>query len=206
MKVYIGKYKNWIGPYQLANMIPIISKDTSEKIGDWIAKTWVNKVCEWIHSKQERKIKVRVDEYDTWSMDNTLAHIILPMLKQLRTTKHGSPLVDDEDLPPHMRHTFSKGPDDYETDDSWIHYKWDWILSEIVWTFQELVNNDWEEKYMIEEGEIDFDDYPEDKGKDILPLRWKKEYVIDYEGRKNHQDRITNGLRLFGKYYQSLWS
>jgi hypothetical protein len=69
-----------------------------------------------------------------------------------------------------------------------------------------LVNNDWEEKYMIEEGEIDFDDYPEDKGKDILPLRWKKEYVIDYEGRKNHQDRITNGLRLFGKYYQSLWS
>ena len=72
MKVYIGPYKKWWGPYQIANLIPFVSEDTSEKIGDWLAKTWVNKVCEWFYSKNERKIKVRIDRYDTWSMDHTL--------------------------------------------------------------------------------------------------------------------------------------
>ena len=120
MKVYIGPYKNWIGPYQLANMIPFISEDTSEKIGDWLSKTWVNDFCEWYYSKLKRKIKVRIDKYDTWSMDNTLALIILPMLKQLKETKHGSPLVDDEDVPEHMRHTLSKGPDEPDYGTGWL--------------------------------------------------------------------------------------
>jgi hypothetical protein len=210
MFVKIGPYKRWWGVYQTVDLLQKVgvSEDTCEKISDWICEhTPAEDFFNWIEKlKGDRKVKIRIDSYDTWNMDHTLALIILPMLKQLKATKQGSPLVDNEDVPEHMRHTFSKGPDDYETDDRWVHYKWDWILSEIVWTFQELVNNDWEEKYIIEEGEMDFDDYPEDKGKDTIPLRWKKEYVIDYEGRKNHQDRITNGLRLFGKYYQSFWS
>ena len=28
---------------------------------------------------------------------------------------------------------------------------------------------------------------------------------FDDEGYKKHQERITNGLKLFGKYYQALW-
>ena len=44
MKVYIGPYKNWIGPYQLADMIPFISEDTSFRIGTWLSKTWVNEI------------------------------------------------------------------------------------------------------------------------------------------------------------------
>jgi hypothetical protein len=30
-------------------------------------------------------------------------------------------------------------------------------------------------------------------------------YEIDFEGLKVVQERITNGFRLFGKYYQALW-
>ena len=118
MKVYIGKYVKWWGPYQLAELIPFISKDTKWKIGEWLEETWVNDACDWFYIKNERKVKVRIDEYDTWSMDHTLAYIILPMLKQLKETKHGSPLVDDEDVPEHMRHD----------GDNWIHYKWDWVI------------------------------------------------------------------------------
>ena len=199
MKVYIGPYVNWIGPYQIAEKIPFISEETKENIGCWLSKTWVNHLCNWYYSKIDRKIKVRIDHYDTWSMDNTLAHIILPMLKQLRDTKHGSQLVDDEDVPPHMRHG---GTDVY---DNWIHYKWEWVLKELIWTFEQLVDTDWQNQYTIEEGELDFDDYPEDEGKEITPVRWKKEYKIDYDGLRAHQERITNGLRLFGKYYQGLW-
>ena len=38
-------------------------------------------------------------------MDHTLANIILPMLKQLQATKHGSPMVDIEDVPEELRIT-----------------------------------------------------------------------------------------------------
>ena len=203
MKVYIGPYKDWIGPYQLAQKIPFISEDTADKIGDWLSETWVKTVCEWFYSKNERKIKVRIDKYDTWSMDDTLAHIILPMLKQLQETKHGSQLVDEEDVPTHMRHSNAKEGE--YGNDNWVHYKWEWILKELIWTFEQLVDTDWQHQYTIEEGELDFDDYPEDEGKEVTPVRWKKHYVINYDGLRAHQERITNGLRLFGKYYQGLW-
>ena len=206
MYVRIGPYRSWIGPYQLADKIPFISEETQEKIGDWLAKTWVNDLCNWIDRKKKRKEYVHIDNYDTWNADHTLALIILPMLKQLQATKHGSPYVADEDLPEHMRHSFPEPDHDGNYgNDNWVHYKWDWILNELIWTFEQLLDEDWESQYAIEQGEIDWDDYPEDEGKDVTPLRWKKEYVIDWEGRKAHQDRITNGLKLFGKYYQALW-
>ena len=28
---------------------------------------------------------------------------------------------------------------------------------------------------------------------------------MDYEGMKVYQERISNGFRLFGKYYENLW-
>ena len=30
-------------------------------------------------------------------------------------------------------------------------------------------------------------------------------HVFDSEGYTKHQERINNGLRLFGKYYRALW-
>ena len=103
MKVYIGPYLNLIGPYQIAEWIPFTTEAQQFKIGQWLSNTWVNDLCEWIHSKQQRKIKIHIDDYDTWSMDHTLALIILPMLKQLKATKHGSCFVNDEDVPIHMQ-------------------------------------------------------------------------------------------------------
>jgi hypothetical protein len=32
----------------------------------------------------DRKIDVDIEQFDTWSLDHTLAHIILPALMQLR--------------------------------------------------------------------------------------------------------------------------
>lgn len=206
MKVTIGPYKNWFGPYQIAELIPFISEETADNIGAWLDKTWISSLCKRIHDwRGERNIKIRIDKWDTWSMDNTLALIILPMLKQLKATKQGSPLVDLDDLPPHMCHTFKKSEDDWDTEDPWVHYKWEWVINEMIWTFEQLLDDQWESKYVIEEGELDFDEYPEDEGKDVTPVRWKKHYVVNWEGRQAHLDRIDNGLRLFGKYFRSLW-
>jgi len=200
MKVYLGPYRKWIGPYQLAEKIPFIKEETSEKVGDWLNKTWVAKACDWVDSKKNRKVSVRIDKYDTWSMDNTLALIIVPMLKQLKETKQGAPYSDLEDVPEHMRYE-----DTEDSNTQWIQHRWDWILNEMIWTFEQILDDEWQDRYTIEEGELDFDDYPEDEGKEFRPVRWKKQYVIDYEGLRAHQDRITNGLRLFGKYFQALW-
>ena len=39
----------------------------------------------------DRKIDVQIDRFDTYSLDHTLAYIILPALIQLRSTKMGVP-------------------------------------------------------------------------------------------------------------------
>ena len=172
MRVKIGPYREWIGPWQIADKIPFLSEDTKDKIAEWLSHTWVGDFCERIHEKKKRKIDIRIDPYDTWSMDHTLALIIHPMLKQLRDDKHGSPCVDDEDVPSHMRYGDSKG------EDNWVHYKWDWVLNELVWTFEQLAADD-------------------DRGEQL--------FMLDREKYNEYNDRVTNGLRLFGKYYRGLW-
>ena len=202
MRVKIGPYKKWWGPYQFADLIPFIGAYRKEMIGDWLAETWVNNVCEWFYSKTERKIKVHIDRYDTWSMDHTLGLIILPMLKQIKETKHGSPYVDDEDVPEHMRHTLSKGPDDYETNDPWIHYKWDWVLNEMIWAFETHLNESWEEPFIHGTPDYEFDVFDDD----YKVMRQKNtDYWVDTDKIKEYNDRIDNGFRLFGKYYRKLW-
>jgi hypothetical protein len=212
MKVYIGPYQNWWGVYQTVDLLQKVgvSEDTCEKIGDWICdNTPVEDFFHWIDRlKGQRKVKVRIDKYDTWNMDNTLAHIILPMLKQLKETKHGSPLVDDEDLPSHMRHTFSKGPDDYETDDRWVHYKWEWVLNEMIWAFEQELDDSWEDKFVHGESDIEWIIVSGKEEDDSAMYEMKQknpDYWVDREGIKQYNDRINNGFRLFGKYYRGLW-
>ena len=201
MKVYIGPYKEWWGPYQIANLIPFLSEETKENIGCWLSKTWVNDLCNWFYSKNERKIKVRIDKYDTWSMDDTLAHIILPMLKQLRETKHGSQWVDDEDLPIYMRHG------DPDGQDNWVHHKWDWVLNEMIFAFeQEFV--DWQDQFIHGEPEYHWElvGGSEDDDSGVYKQhQLNPDYWVDFAGMKLYNDRIQNGFRLFGKYYQGLW-
>jgi hypothetical protein len=204
MKVYIGPYRNWIGPYQIADKIPFISEDTSHKIGAWLADTWVDDFCHWLYKHTgDRNIKVRIDKYDTWNMDNTLALIILPMLKQLRATKHGSPSVDDEDVPEHMRHSC---PEYYETDDPWIHYKWEWVLNEMIWAFEQELDDSWEDQFVHGEPDYSWDEVEDnDYGPCYKLNQLNPNYWVDREGIKQYNDRINNGFRLFGKYYRGLW-
>jgi len=134
--------------------------------------------------KREQKVKVRIDHWDTWSMDHTLAYIVLPMLKQLKETKHGAPNVDLEDVPEGLRPTnteewqklYNEGG---ETDDKFFE-RWDWVLDEMIHAFEQKNKDDWQSYY-----------YEYNK--------W------DMEGMKAEQERISNGFRLFGKYYENLW-
>ena len=183
MRVFIGPYRRWIGPFQIADWLQYVgvNEDKCHEIGKFLADTWLRNVCEWIDSKKKRNIKIKLHDYDIWSMDHTLSLIILPMLIKLKETKHGASWVDDEDVPEELKSTSAPPKEDeWGTDDNFFK-RFDYILDEMIWAFEQIVNDDWELKFFTDSG-------------------------LDREGQKKYQDRISNGLRLFGKYFQGLWT
>ena len=142
-----------------------------------------------------RIVDISIDEYDTWSMDHTLAMIIVPMLKQLKATKHGSPLVDDEYVPEHLRSTAAP-PKEHEWDVDDNHFKrWDYVLDEMIWAMEQIVDDDNESQF--------YDHFEVDEEADIeVQIAQLK---CDYEGLQKHHERIANGTKLFGIFFQSLW-
>jgi hypothetical protein len=138
-------------------------------------------------------------------MDATLGYIILPMLKQLRRRQHGAPHTDDNDVPVHLRsYSAAKKENEWDTDD--FHFmRWDWIIDEIIWTFEQIhPDYDWETQYHTGISDIKF--VPCEDGENHEMVRGPNDtHVFDKEGYMAHQARISNGLRLFGRYYQGLW-
>ena len=156
----------------------------------------VYNVFNWVwFDRRTQKVKVRIDKWDTWSMDSTLAHIVLPMLAQLKATKQGAPGVDNADVPKELRMSkkdMAQFAKDGSTDDKFFK-RWDWILDEMIWAFNQKCRDDWEG---------DFYEYKFDGTETFgLKLVWE-----DREGSKAHQERMTNGFKLFGKYYENLWN
>lgn len=217
MRVYIGPYKNYWGPYQIADLLQKVgvSEERCDKIGEWLGETWVNDFCQWVYKKRgERKVKVRIDYYDTWSMDSTLAPIVLPMLKQLKETKHGAPVVDVEDVPEELRPTqeeLDKYAKDGSTDDKFFE-RWDWVMDQMIFAFESEFN-DWEDQFRSGKSDIVWtpvdvkgNEVPEEDAKlyrmDSGP---NDTYKVDWDGYKAYAERIQNGYRLFGKYFQALW-
>jgi len=138
MKVTIGKYVDWFGPYQLAELLQYVgfSEDLTDKIGSYLNKTWVRRFLEWADSKRKQRIKVVIHPYDTYSLDITLAHVIYPALLELKKQKTGVPAVDQKDLPKPMR--FKKGEFDSDLDypyDKMVE-QWDWIFDQILFAFE----------------------------------------------------------------------
>ena len=224
MKIYIGPYTSWIGPYQIAEKILFwLDKDDDLvfKFAKWLShgskgekhRTWLLRFCSWIHSKKERKIKVHIDPWDTWSMDTTLSYIILPMLKQLKVKTHGAPYVDDEDVPEELKSTSAPPKEnEYDTDEN--HFKrWDYVLDEMIFAFEHKIDDDWEKAF--ESGKRDIITIPIDgNGNEVaredaeffrLGKGPNDTYVCDYDGMEAVHTRMKNGFRLFGKYYQGLW-
>lgn len=246
MKVNIGPYTRWFGPYQLAEKLCFWAKPVKDdwgiesnpywvhNFGEWLAhgsvlpdptpenpfsqrddrpNTWLYKFLLWVESKKKRKLQVRIDPWDTWGMDHTLAYIVLPMLEQLQKTKHGSPFVDDKDVPKELRSTSApalseKDKDCGAVDD--LHFKrWEWVLDEMIFAFRSKVDDNWQDQFTS--GESDWSSKAtefDENGKPKLYQLVKgpnDTYKIDMKGMQAYQKRISNGFRLFGKYYENLW-
>ena len=213
MKVYKSNYRNhWISPYKILEKVffwreidydePLIEKWSNRLLP--FSKTY-QAVMDFIHPKIDY---VKIDRYDTWSMDHTLADIILPMLKQLNTERHGAPHVDDEDVPMELQSWTSPAKDEYDVDGN--HFaRWDWVMNEMIFAFECKVDDTWQEKFSS--GEHDMKTVPCEWDENGKPKMYQyvegpnHTYKCDYEGIAEVQKRITNGYRLFGKYYEALW-
>ena len=115
---------------------------------------------------KNRIVDVKIDKYDNWNLDHTLALVILPALKQFRSNLHSAPKVDDADVPEALHRSNAPTVDDWENDDNWFK-RWDYVLDEMIFAFEIIATDN------------------------------------DYHSTEN--ERVQNGLRLFGKYYLHLW-
>jgi hypothetical protein len=223
MKIYKSNYRShWISPYTIIDHMffwtdwskcsrhrGIVEDSAFVDHPAWVetASTYlapVSRAIQWILDLAHPPINlVHIDRWDTWSMDHTLADIILPMLRQLKETKHGAPFTDDEDVPEYLRSHMAQ-PKEHEWDTDSLHFmRWDWILDEMIWAFEQKVADDAESQF------FDHSAYEKDK----VPVRdWladmenrvnKTKY--DKEGHEAWSKRKSNGFRLMGKYFEALW-
>lgn len=164
----------------------------------------------------KRKVTVQVDKFDTYSLDHTLALIILPALIQLKQTMHGVPTDFSE-----------VGGEDYHDQTSFDFYKedqqemfekrcqaWNETLDKMIWSFQQIALEDYDDLY--HHGNPEYDWVKTDK-QYLNPITGKmedtfqmvdknpEEHWYDHVGHKLHEERIQKGLELFGKYFRNLW-
>jgi len=214
MKVYLSKYRNhWLSPYVILEKVlwwkdwENISYDTP-----WVDK-WADRlepfckalqtILDFVHPKVDY---VKIDYWDTWSMDHTLSHIVVPMLKQLKETKHGSPNVDDEDVPMELQSWTSPAKDEYDVDGN--HFaRWEYVLDEMIFAHQSKLDDDWQSQFYTGVADYIHVEVPSEKYGKLFQMKEGPNHTqkVDWEGMKAYEARIQNGFRLFGKYYQGLW-
>ena len=219
MKVWLSNYRNhWISPYVILKKVCFWEKDEDriynlkEEVNNPYEK-WVNlldpicqgiqKVLDFVHPRFNY---VKLDQWDTWSMDHTLAYIIHPMLLQLKETKHGAPYTDDKDVPKELKST-SAPPKENEWDTDEFHFqRWDYILDEMIWAFEQELKDDDENQF------FDHSAYDKPDGSKSNHKEWfddmskaQSKLKVNWKGLKEHQKRKANGFRLFGRYYSHLW-
>lgn len=156
----------------------------------------------------KQKKEIRIDKQDTWNMAETLADIILPMLKQLKECKHGSPgsmpaFNESTDHQwPQLSFEFYKEGDNAAWD--LAHKQWDEAMDKMIWSFEQICLENRDDQFHHGVNNIQFVPNPSGKGSQIVQGPGHTA-TFDMEGYKAYNARIQEGLDLFGKYYMNLW-
>lgn len=179
-------------------------------------------------------IRVKIETQDLTYLPQTLAHIILPALIQLKADRVG--------VPNEFSNHFQKGNtsllrmwenDDYQSQLSFDFYTdesidvytrivemWVDVLDKMIWSFYEIMKSDWSNAYQHGRHKttpIDYDiglsnqapSRSNTRGvyiKNKASISPDSKVWFDYKGQALHQQRIQEGLDLFAKYYTVLWT
>ena len=203
MKVYIGKYQNHYSVYSYFDKYIAWRHEKPHYVVDDKDYTKFERFLESVCDKlqvvlnltinklvRNRKIKVRIDAHDTYNLDHTLALIIIPALKQLKGTKHGTPCINDEDMPENLKSLSEE-------------HRWDYVLDEMIWAFEQIADENSDDQFHTGIVDYNFEELPDGNSKMIEGP--EHTHKFDREAFALWNDRINNGTTLFGKYYRSLW-
>lgn len=212
MKVRLRKPANWFGPYQFADkfIAPWLGEERAGEIAEKLPSDLPNAIYNWWNKTKDNKVSyVKIEPHDLWNVDNTLNRIILPLIKAFRDMEGNSyGIIDIDDAPAYLHPNCFKPLTEGEIRCSYpepgSHERYRWFLDELVFTFEAL-NSDVHSWFESADFEIRHIDTPVDP---VTKTRlWKSERIgtFDEVGYRQTQARIQNGLRLFGKYYRTLW-
>lgn len=184
---------------------------------EFIQKKVVNPFNHYMDSRE--RVSVRIDDWDTFSLDYTLAHIILPALKKFKDKDQGRFSVDDEDVPDEIKSTSSKPFDPYVGEiDEFYEARSEYILDAMIYSFEHIIDDSWKNTFYTYTddtrpefnfiaidyagNEVDEDEYD---GEIMYRMDSKNNMIIDRDGIESVEEKIDFGLRMFGKYYRGLW-
>ena len=167
--------------------------------------------------RKSSKMQVQIDDWDTWGLDSTLALIILPALLQLKQDKHGVPsefaAVGGSDSG--NQQCFDFYNESYDEAFEIGAANWDDALNKMIWSFQQIVMDGHDSKYHHGEMEIEWREVEDtvynpftNKNEKLYEMVDKNpnEHWYDSVGALLHEEKIQEGLELFGKHFRSLWT
>lgn len=136
-------------------------------------------------SKARRTIRVKIDVWDTWSLNHTLALIIAPALRKFKKANNGVPgsLMDlsHHETMEWNSAAFKKA--ERKASDR-ADKEWDRILDVMIWSFEEVAADNPSEPIIT-------------KFKD--KRQWRRRSDA-------YHKRLDEGFALFGKWYGALWT
>ena len=124
-----------------------------------------------------RKIKIKVHDYDVWNADYTMAELIYHVLLKYKDDPNAFLTVDKVDAPEGMKR----------------QQRYEYVIDEMIWTFDCLRTGDYMDQYIVDEVEDE---------SAFMGIRVN----LDKDKMDEIEQRIENGLRLFGKYFRALWT
>lgn len=152
MRIKIRKPTSYFGCYHLANLLLswAVKEETVDKVAEWLEhgcvlppldtnnmheireqpRTRLARFFDWVHNKRNNRNTIKIEPWDTWSLDVTLAHIIVPALKQLRDRSYSFALVDDEDVPEEIRSNLTEEEKSQGVTTDNCEKKWNWVLKQ----------------------------------------------------------------------------
>ena len=141
MKIKIGPYVPHYSSYGFVTRLETrLRRDFSPKTSDRL-ETIVEKVLGWLFkllNKRNRKVSIRIDPYDIWNADQTIAMVVVPVLKQLRNSPYAGCHIYVDDVPERLR---PQVDNDSAEDPTYLD-RWHWVLDEMIWTFEIYASED----------------------------------------------------------------
>ena len=87
--------------------------------------------------RKNRAFNIHIDDFDAWSLDNTLSHMIHPALIRLKEIKHGYPELWEDGMVTHHNYDRQLHFDfiDEEVESKYLINKWNDILDKMIYAF-----------------------------------------------------------------------